>query len=183
MNLNSSVFFHNFTAKNVCSINKEFLEKDIDKFYFDFEMKKTEWITICGFSEQVGHFKAVKFVGSESYYYDYKFLEFYNVNLKLNKSVLFVLNEEIQETTKYKINYEEEGLLNIFWKGSDKDKIQDVKLYKDSLTNPSDLIYHSLYISNYEHYYSLKVKKQLKYFLIYKSQDDYNNRTIYYNIF
>ena len=70
LNLNSSVFFHNFTAKNVCSINKEFLEKDIDKFYFDFEMKKTEWITICGFSEQVGHFKAIKFVGSNNYYYE-----------------------------------------------------------------------------------------------------------------
>ena len=144
-------------------------------------MKKAEWITICGFSEQVGHFKAINFIGAYSYYYEYKIMEFYNVYMKLKKNVLFILNEEIQETTKYRINYEEDGLLNIFWKGSDKSKIQEVEIYKDFIANPSNLVYQSLYLSNYEHYYSIKVKKQSKYLLIYKSKDDKNNRTIYFD--
>ena len=181
LNLNSSVFYQNFTANNVCSSNSKFLEKDLDKFTFEFKYKQSKWLSILGFSEQVGLFKAIKFHGFDNFYYEYNVIEFNNINMKINDKELFNWNEDYPETTKYKITLEEEGLLNIFWKGSNKSKIQEVEIYKDFLTNPSNLIYHSLNISNYEHNFSVKTSKQTKFLLIYKSIDDENNRTIYFD--
>ena len=177
--LDSSVFYQNFTAKNVCSSNSRFHEKDIDKFTFEFKMKKKENITIFGYSEQIGIYNAINFIHAKEYYYDFD--EYLNVNIELNNNLLFNLDEEIPEIAKYKIIVNNNGLLNIFWKGSNKNKIQDIEIYKNFNISPSNLIYQSLKISNFEHNFSLKVNKRSNYLLIYKSKNDENNRIIYFD--
>ena len=181
-NLNSSVFYQNFTAENVCSQYNKFLDKDLYKFIFDFNMRKNTNITILGFSEQVGLLNAVKFEEPIKYPFYYKPVEFYSIKMKIYKSELIILNNETEETTKYKISFENEGLLNIFWKGSNSNKIQDVEIYKSFNVISSNLFYKSLNLSNYEHNYSIKVNKESKYILIYKSkEDEFNSRTIFFD--
>ena len=102
--------------------------------------------------------------------------------MKLNTSQHFTLDEEISETTKYNITNEDAGALNIFWKGSDSTKKQEVEIYKGFSTNPSDLIYKSVKLSNYEHNYSFKVTKNSKNLLKYTSYDDMNKRIIYFEL-
>ena len=176
-----SIFYQNFSAKNVCSKKGSFLEKDLDKFIFQFKMKEKQRIKIFGFCEQVNHFNAIKFLDSDYFYYDYQITEFYEVDMQMNNNELFSLDEDIGETTKYNITFDENGILNIFWKGSDNSKIQEVEIYKSFLISPLNLIYQSLNISNFEHNYLLKVTKKSKYILIYKSKNDKNNRTIYFD--
>jgi len=60
-------------------------------------------------------------------------MEYYAIKMKLNNPQLSILDEENDETVKYEITNEEEGLLNIFWKGSDSSKIQEVEIYKSSI--------------------------------------------------
>ena len=57
-------------------------------------------------------------------------LFFETVSLDLNENILFDLDEEKQETTMYNITFNDDGLLNIFWKGSDSNKVQKVLIYK-----------------------------------------------------
>lgn len=156
--LNSSVFYQNFTIENVCSENGEFNSKDLEKFIVDSKIKTKGYITIFGYSEQIAHFKAIKFYRSRSVYYDYVPIEYYVIKMKLNTPQLSILGEENDETIKYNITNEEEGLLNLFWKGSDSSKFQEVEIYQFSI-NPSNIIYKLLLISKYEHFYSLKVSK------------------------
>ena len=108
-------------------------------------------------------------------------MKYIKIKMKLNNLQLSILGEDNDETVKYEITNEEEGLLNIFWKGSDSSKIQEVEIYKSSI-NPSNIIYQSLKVSKYEHYYLLKVNKELKYILKYTSQNDRNNRIIYFEL-
>ena len=180
--LNSSVFYQNFTAENVCSQDNKFLEKDLYKFIFDFNMRKQNLITILGFSEQVGLLNAIKFEKPIKYSYYYKPAEFYSIKMKINNNKLIISNNEIEEATKYKISFENEGLLNIFWKGSNSNKIQEVEIYKSFNVISSNLLYKSLNLSNYEHNYLIKVKRESKYILIYKSKEDgYNHRIIFFD--
>ena len=108
-------------------------------------------------------------------------MKYIKIKMKLNNLQLSILGEDNDETVKYEITNEEEGLLNIFWKGSDSSKIQEVEIYKSSVDS-SNIIYKSLKNSKYEHNYSLKVNKELKYILKYTSQNDINNRMIYFEL-
>ena len=180
--LNSSVFYQNFTAENVCSENKEFYSQDLEKFIFNSRIKTNGYITIIGYSEQIDHFKAIKFYQTKYTYYNYEPIEYFNTTMKLKNPLVYILNEDNDETVKYNITNKEGGLLNIFWKGSDSSKIQEVEIYKTFSISSSNMIYQSLKISNYEHNYSLKVNKESKYLLKYTSKNDGKNRTIYFDL-
>ena len=173
-NLNSSVFLQNFTSLNVCSSNSDFLENDLDKFTFYLEMKQRGNITIFGYSEQINYYKAIKFLSSINFYYNYP------STIKLNDSILFNLDEKAAETLQHTITCEDEGALNIFWKGSDSNKIQDIEIYNNISLSKENLIYKSLDISNYEHNYSFLVNEQNKYLFIYKSINDTSKRMVYF---
>ena len=178
--LDSSVFFQNFTAKNVCSYNSKFLEEDLYKFTFSFKLKKSGTIYIIAFSEQVKHFNAIKFLNKDYFTYEYKESYGYPITLDLNENILFDLDEEKQETTMYNITFNDDGLLNIFWKGSDSNKVQKVLIYKTFTISNSNLLYNSLSISNFEHNYSFKALRRSKNLIVYTSQNDVKNRTIYF---
>ena len=179
--LDSSDYYQNFSAKNICSSNGEFLENDLYKFTFPFKLKKSAKIQYLGYSEQVNHYKAIKFYVLEKYNYEYEDLDFLSVNFQLNKNKLYILDEEFPDILKIKIEYGEEGLLNIFWKGSDINKIQEVLLYNNFEINSQQLIYNSTNISKYEHNFSIKVNSRNKNIFIYNSIDDIKNRTIYFD--
>ena len=68
--LNSSVFSGNITIENICSVNGEFDSKDLEKFIFNSTIKVDKNITVFGYSEQIDHFKAIKFYPI-SEFYDY----------------------------------------------------------------------------------------------------------------
>ena len=180
--LNSSVFYQNFTIENVCSENEKFDAQNLEKFIVNSKIKTKGYITIFGYSEQINYFKAIKFYSSRRFYYDYIPMEYFIIKMKLNNPQISILDEENDETIKYNITNEEEGLLNIFWKGSDSSKIQEVEIYKTFSIIPSNKIYESLKISKYEHYYSLKINKESKYLLKYTSQNDPNFRIIYFDL-
>ena len=181
LHLNSSVFYQNFTAKNVCSENNKFLEKDLDKFTFDFNMKKTNPLIIVGYSEQISLFNALRYEGYAHYFYNYT-IEFYKIIMEINNNKLILLDEEMEETSKYKISFDQKGLLNVFWKGSNSYKVQEVEFYNGLNICSSNLIYKSLIFSDYEHNYSIKVRRDSELLLIYKSKDDLNNnRTIFFD--
>ena len=68
--MNSSIFSQNFTIENICSANGEFDSKDLEKFIFNSTIKIDKNYKILGYSEQIDHFKAIKFYPI-SEFYDY----------------------------------------------------------------------------------------------------------------
>jgi len=70
--LNSSVFSENFTIENICSVNGEFDSKDLEKFVFNSTIKVDKNITVFGYSEQLDHFKAIKFYNVSEFYDKYE---------------------------------------------------------------------------------------------------------------
>ena len=69
--LNSSIFSQNFTIENICSANGEFDSNDLKKFIFNSTIKTDKNIKIFGYSEQINHFKAIKFYPINEFYYEY----------------------------------------------------------------------------------------------------------------
>ena len=68
--LNSSAFIQNFKIENACSENGEFKEKDLEKFIVNSKIKAKGYIDIIGYSQQIAHFKAIKFYSYNRFYYD-----------------------------------------------------------------------------------------------------------------
>ena len=96
-NLNSSVFYQNFTIENVCSDNGELNSQDLEKLIVNCKIKTTGYIRIFGYSEQIDHYKAIKFYRSSSFYYNYVPMEYYAIKMKLNIPQVSNLDEETLE--------------------------------------------------------------------------------------
>ena len=175
----SKYYYHNITAKNVCSINGEIVGDDINKFIFELKTKKSSYISVLGYSEQIGRLNAIKYYSSKIITFKYDVYLFHDISLDLNEEIMIPLDQNEQERAKFNVTYKNDGNLYIFWTGSKNDYKQDFVIYGQNYK--SGIKYNSKRYSNYEHNYILQnVKANSFNYMFYESVDDPDNKKVYF---
>ena len=174
-------YLHTITAKNICSINNIIMDDDLDKFIFELKWNKSSTIQIFGYSEQVGLFKAIKFYPTLSIEFKYDVYIFHNVVLNMDEDKIFYLDENEQDRVKFNITYNDEGSLNLYWRGSNENYLQKLYIYGNDYKGPC--IFDSTRISYSEHNYTLDNITHNSYnYIIYESVDDKMDKIFYFSL-
>ena len=175
----SKYYYHNITAKNVCSINGEIVGDDIKKFIFELKTKKSSYISVLGYSEQIGRFNAIKYYPSNIITFKYDVYLFHDITLDLNEEKILTLDKNEQNRAKFNVTYKNDGSLYLFWSGSKNNYKQNFVIYGQSYKGA--IKYNSKRYSSYEHSYILQnVKANSFNYMFYESVDDPDTKKVYF---